>query len=352
MVDQSLTLKQCAAMVEGELHGDSELLIKGVSDLIHASDNELSFIAKPQMVSQIEHSGAAALIVPKGISGINRPYIAVIDPVLAITRLHLHFTAKPFVASGIDGTCQLGTDCRYTDQVSIGPLCVLGNRVQLGDRVWLHPGVVLMDDVTIGDDCVLYPNVTLYPHSQLGARVIVHAGTVIGSDGYGYIPDRQGKHLKRPHIGRVVIEDDVEIGANCCIDRATFGETRIRRGVKIDNLVQIAHNVEIGEDSLLVSQVGIAGSTVLGHHVVMGGNSGVADHVTIGNNVWIGAKAGVHNDVPGNSVFAGFPAIMRERWLRQSVLMNRLPEMHKDLRRLKRDIEELRAQLAKQISEE
>ncbi len=204
-----------------------------------------------------------------------------------------------------------------------------------------------MDDVTIGDDCVLYPNVTLYPHTLLGTRIIIHAGTVVGSDGYGYIPDRQGHHLKRPHVGRVVVEDDVEIGANCCIDRATFGETRIRRGTKIDNLVQIAHNVEIGEDNLLVSQVGIAGSTVLGRHVVMGGNSGIADHVTVGDNVIIGAKAGVHNDVHENSVFAGFPALPRER-----DGCGRMPcctgcrKCIRRLKRLKKEIEELRTSLA------
>lgn len=334
-------------MVEGELHGDRELQIKGVGDLVHASQSDLAYIAKPRMPSGIEHCRAAAFIVPKGIEGINRPHIEVDDPVLAFTRLHQHFIEKSFVADGVDGSCQIGPDCSYTDdEVSIGPLCVLGARVNLGARVRLHPGVVLMDDVQIGDDCVLYPNVTLYPRCRLGARVIIHAGTVVGSDGYGYVPDKQGHHLKRPHVGRVVIEDDVEIGANCCIDRGSFGETRVRRGAKIDNLVQIAHNVVVGEDSLLVSQVGIAGSTVLGHHVVMGGNSGVADHVTVGDMVMVGAKGGVTNDVPDNAILAGFPAIPRERWLRQNALLHRLPDMHKDLKRMKKEIQELRSLLA------
>lgn len=346
MIDEGLTLEQCASLVNGELHGDRELQVCGVGDLAHASDRDLSFITKSQMLAEIEHCRAVAFVVPKGIEGITRPHIVVNDPVLAVTRLHQRLVERPFTADGVDASCRIGADCRYSDQVSIGPHCVLGDRVHLGERVRLHPGVVLMDDVKIGDDCEVYPNVTLYPYCQLGARVIIHAGTVVGSDGYGYVPDRQGHHLKRPHVGRVVIEDDVEIGANCCIDRATFGETRIRRGVKIDNLVQVAHNVEVGEDSLLVSQVGIAGSTVLGHHVVMGGNSGIADHVTVGNNVMIGAKGGVHNDVPDNSIMAGFPAIPRARWLRQSALLTRLPEMHKDLLRLKKEIVALRALLS------
>jgi len=336
MIDRFLTLEQCATIVNGEVHGDGELQIKGVGDLAHASSFDISFISKLQMLSDIEQCKAAAFIVPKGVRDLGRPYITVDNPVLAVTRLHQHFTEKPFTARGIDDTCRIGADCSYSAQVCIGPYCVLGDRVKLGERVRLHAGVVLMDDVTIGDDCVLYPNVTLYPQSLLGARVIIHAGTVIGSDGYGYILDQQGRHEKRPHVGRVVIEDDVEIGANCCVDRATFGETRIRRGAKIDNLVQIAHNVEVGEDNLLVAQVGIAGSTVLGRHVVMGGNSGVADHVRIGDNVMVGAKAGIHNDVPENSVFAGFPAVPRERWLRQNAVMTRLPEMHKDLKKLEK----------------
>lgn len=352
MIDQGLTLEQCAVMVDGELHGDRELQVCGVGDLVHASDRDVSFITKPQMLAEIEYCRAAAFVVPKGMMGITRPYIAVNDPVLAITRLHLHLVEKSFTADGVDGSCRIGVDCRYSDQVSIGPLCVLGDRVHLGERVRLHPGVVLMNDVNIGDDCVLYPNVTLYPHCQLGSRVIIHAGTVVGSDGFGYVPDQQGHHLKRPHVGRVVIEDDVEIGANSCIDRATFGETRIRRGAKIDNLVQIAHNVEVGADNLLVSQVGIAGSTVLGHHVVLGGNSGVADHVSVGNNVMLGAKGGVHNDVADNSILAGFPAIPRERWLRQNALLTRLPEIHKDLKKLKKEIVELRTLLSGKKVEE
>lgn len=347
MNDRFLTLKQCATMVEGELHGDPELRICGVGDLLHASSCDLAFITKPQMLPDLEQSAAAAFIVPEEIDGITKPFVKVRDPILAITTIHLYFSGKSFEARGIDASCQMGSDCSYPDQVNIGPLCVLGDRVRLGERVHLHAGVVLMDDVTIGDDCVLYPNVTLYPFCQLGARVTIHGGTVVGSDGYGYVVDRQGHHLKRPHVGRVVIEDDVEIGANCCVDRATFGETRIRRGTKIDNLVQIAHNVEVGEDNLLVAQVGIAGSTVLGRHVVMGGNSGVAGHVTLGDNVMIAAKAGVHSDVPSNSVLAGYPAVPRERWLRQNAVLTRLPEMRREMKKLKKEIEELRGLLTR-----
>lgn len=346
MTVQFLTLEQCTAIVEGELHGNPEIRISGVGDLTHASNSDLSFITGSRRLPEIERSSAAAFIVPKGVEGLLKPYITVNDPILAITRVHLHFTEQSFSARGVDGSCLIGSDCQYSDQVSIGPLCVLGDRVRLGERVRLHTGVVVMDDVTIGDDCILFPNVTVYPQCQLGARIIIHAGSVVGSDGYGYALDRQGHFLKRPHVGKVIIEDDVEIGANCCIDRATFGETRIRRGAKIDNLVQIAHNVEVGEDNLLVSQVGIAGSTILGHHVIMGGNSGVADHLTLGDNVVIAAKAGVTNNVAANTVLAGYPAVERARWLRQNAVLHKLPEMYKEMKRLKKEIEQLRVMLA------
>jgi UDP-3-O-[3-hydroxymyristoyl] glucosamine N-acyltransferase len=201
--------------------------------------------------------------------------------------------------------------------------------------------VVIGDEVVIGDDVLLHPNVTVVARCVLGNRVIIHPGAVIGSDGFGYATDEAGRHVKRPHVGIVQLDDDVEIGANTCIDRGTFGKTWVKTGAKIDNLVQLGHNVVIGEHSFLVAQVGVAGSTKTGHHVVMGGQVGMAGHLAIGNGVMIAAKSGVHDDQPDGAVVAGIPAIPHKKWLRASAAVAKLPELGKELRELKRQVAEL-----------
>lgn len=335
------SLKELAEFVGGELRGEGGILISGVADLDSAQAGQLSFVADAKRQEDVRKTKAAAVIIPQQVSEIDLPAIVVRDPYLAVAKIHTLFVTKPFVATGVDSRAAVGRDCVIPAEVSIGPLVVLGDRVRIGDRVILHPGVVIDDDAVIGDDTVLHANVKVGERCRIGNRVIIHSGTVIGSDGFGYATDEKGHHVKRPQVGIVQIDDDVEIGSNTSIDRATFGKTWIKRGVKIDNLVQVGHNVVVGEDSFLVAQVGIAGSTTTGHHVVMGGQVGVAGHIHLGDGVMIAAKSGVHNNLDPGTVVAGIPAIPHRNWLRASGAYAKLPEMVKEIRALRKQVAEL-----------
>jgi UDP-3-O-[3-hydroxymyristoyl] glucosamine N-acyltransferase len=224
--------------------------------------------------------------------------------------------------------------------VSIWPFVTLDDAASVGRGTRLYPGVFVGRESIIGEDCVLYSNVTVREGVTIGNRVIIHPGAVIGSDGFGFL-QYDGRNHKIPQIGTVVIEDDVELGANVTVDRATYGATIIRRGTKVDNLVQIAHNVTIGEDNIIVAQVGIAGSSTTGHHVMIGGQAGVVDHVTIGDQVMIAARAGVTRDVASHEVVAGFPSMPRKAWLRSSGVFVKLPELRQQMRELERRLAEL-----------
>lgn len=341
MEGKARKLSQLAELVQGEVLGDPKVTICGVADLASAGPDEITFVTDVKKCEQISTTKAAAVVVPQQVDEADKPIIRVRDPYLAITLIHNYFIEKTFVAGGVSPNALIGEDCRIPAEVSIAPLVVLGDRVTVGERVTLHPGVVIGDDVTIGDDTVLYANVTVYAKSLIGCRVIVHSGAVIGSDGYGYVADEHGHHVKRPHVGIVQIDDDVEIGANVCIDRATFGRTWVQRGAKIDNLVQLGHNVVIGEDSLLVSQVGIAGSTRLGNGVVLGGQVGIGGHLQLGDRVMVAAKSGVHNNQESGKLVSGIPAISHKKWLRASTAFARLPELVKDVRELKKKLTQI-----------
>lgn len=214
--------------------------------------------------------------------------------------------------------------------------------MRIGARVTLYPGVFIGNDTTIGDDTLLYPNVVVREDCTIGARVIIHSGTVIGSDGFGYVQD-QGRHHKIPQLGGVTIEDDVELGANVTVDRATLGQTVIQQGTKVDNLVQIAHNVTIGAHSIIVSQVGIAGSTRIYHHVMIGGQAGLADHLVIGEHVMIAARAGVNRNLKPNQIVSGAPVMPHEVWIKAQAVIPRLPELRQAVRALEEKMKQLEA---------
>ncbi len=334
---------ELAALVKGEFSGPGDPMLSALADLESAGAGEVSFVGGKVNAAELKACRASVQVVRKDCPELALPTIRVDDPVWAATAIHTFFLTRDFVATGIHPSAVIGRDCTIPEEVSIGPLVCVGDRVRLGRRVRLGPGCVLGDDVVLGDDCLLHPNVTVLAGSQVGARVVMHSGVVVGSDGFGYAHDRLGRHLKRPHVGHVRIDDDVELGANVCVDRATFGRTWIKRGTKIDNLVQIGHNVEIGEDSILVSQVGLSGSTVLGDGVVMGGKAGTSGHLRIGNRATVAGMCGVTSDVKDGEVVAGFPSMAHWHWLRMVTSLPRLPDLVKEFRELKKQLARLLA---------
>jgi len=342
MTEKTVSVEFLAEMVGGRVVGDKHVLIRRFAPLDTAGPEDISFLAKAKMARLLETTGAGAVIVPLGVEAVkNIPLIQVKDPYLAVALIHGFFVQAPFTAKGIHPRAFVGEECLLGREISIAPLAVLGNRVKLGERVTVEAGAVLGDDVEIGDDSTIHANVTVYEKCLIGKRVTIHSGTVIGSDGYGYAANERGEHIKRPQVGIVRIDDDVEIGANTCIDRAAYGVTWIKAGVKIDNLVQVAHNVVVGENSLLVAQVGIAGSTILGRNVVLGGQTAVAGHLTLGDQVMVAARGGVHNDQPNGAVLGGAPAIPVRQWAKAAAVFAKLPELQSEVRKHSRALAEL-----------
>ncbi len=295
------------------------------------------------MAKAAAHAQVAALLIHRHQPDLAIPQIVVDNPMLAFARVAQRFFVQTPSPRGIADSVMQGVDVRIGSDPSIWPFVTLGDRVTIGNRVTLYPGVFVGSDSTIGDDCVLHPNVVVLEGCSLGARVIVHSGTVIGADGFGYV-QHQGRHHKIPQLGDVVIEDDVELGANVTIDRATLGHTLIKQGTKVDNLVQIAHNVTVGEHCILVAQVGIAGSTTIGRYVMIGGQAGLADHLTIGDQVMIAAKSGVNRSIEANQIVGGIPAMPREKALRIQGGIFQLPETRETVRKLEERVTALERQ--------
>jgi len=330
------TAAEVAQAVDGRLHGDAGRSLRGIRPLDAAGPEDLSFLGNPRYGLQARTSQAGVVLCALDTDLGEHDRIEVEDPHLAlVAAIHLFHPAVP-VASGTHPSAVVGAGCQVPEDASLGPHVVLGDGCKLGRRVRLHAGVVLGDEVEVGDECVLHPTVVVYPGCKLGRRVVVHAGSVVGSDGFGYATV-DGIHHKIPHVGTVVVEDDVEIGAGVTIDRATFGSTLIGAGAKIDNLVMVAHNVVVGPGSLLVAQSGVAGSTRLGRGVVLAGQSGAAGHLDLGAGSQVAAKSAVLQDLPAGSKVAGIPAIPMATWRRAQAGFARLPELLRRLRRLERD---------------
>ena len=342
MTVKTVTLRTLAQLVQGEITGDSDIMIHGLAPIETAGEGEITFLVKANRTDVLDATQASAVLVPMSVEKAGRTLIRVQDPYLASARVHNYLLEKPFSACGIHSRACIGRDCTISDQVTIAPLAVIGDRVKIGERVTIGAGTVVGDDVEIGDDTILKANVTIEPGCRLGQRVILHPGVVIGSDGYGYAVDEKGCHIKRPQVGHVRIDDDVEIGANTCIDRATYGVTWIKSGVKIDNLVQIGHNVIIGENSLIVAQVGMAGSTTLGRNVVLGGKAAIKGHLHLDDGVMVAACGGVHTDLPKGAMVGGSPVLPVKQWAKASAVYAKLPEMAREVKQLKKDVEKLK----------
>jgi UDP-3-O-[3-hydroxymyristoyl] glucosamine N-acyltransferase len=338
------SLKELAEYLEGRVIGDEQAMVSGLASLDEAGEGEITFLANPKYVAKVGTTRATAVILPPGAEGYGRNIIEVANPYLAFAKLLTLFHVRPAPSKGVMEGAFIGRNVVMGSGVTVFPGASVGDDVKMGDRVTLHPGVVVYDGVELGDDVTLHANVSVREKCRIGNRVLVHNGSVIGADGFGYVPDGT-KWYKLPQIGIVVIEDDVEIGANVTIDRAALNVTLIRRGVKIDNLVQIAHNCEIGEDSAIAALAGIAGSAKFGKHVILGGHVGVAGHLEIGDNVTVAAMSGVHNNLAANQVYSGVPVLPHREWLKLSMTLPRVPEMRKTLHALEKRIAELEAKL-------
>ncbi len=336
------TLGELAQLLGGELRGPAEVVIHGLASVEQATPRDLAFIAHKKYYRLAAASRAAAFLVAPEWADVARPVIVVAQPYLAYAQVAALFAPPRPRWPGVSPQAHVGEGVSLGVEVSVAPFAFIGDRVKLGDRVTIGPGCVLGQEVEIGADTYLYPHVTILDRCRVGERVIIHSGTVLGADGFGYVPTPEG-HYKIPQLGMVVIEDDVEIGANCTIDRAALGETRIGRGTKIDNLVQVGHNVVIGEHSILVAQVGIAGSTKVGRRVVMGGQVGVVGHIEIGDGAQLGAKAGVHHSIGPGQVVLGAPARPYKEFLAISAVMAKLPQMYQKVKKLEQQLAALHA---------
>ncbi len=334
------TLGELASLLGGELKGPADLLIRGIAALDDAGPQEISFISEERYLRLADRSQAGAFIVAPAWANLARPMIVVPQPYLAYAQVATLFAPPRRRWPGVSHQAYLGRAVELGEEVSIAPLVFIGDGVRLGDRVTIMAGCVIGDDVQIGADTLLHPSVTILEGCRLGQRVIIHSGTVIGSDGYGFVPTPEG-NFKIPQLGTVVIEDEVEIGANCAIDRGALGETRLKRGVKVDNLVQIAHNVVVGEHSLLVAQAGISGSSKLGKRVVLAGQAGVAGHLELGDGVQAGAQAGVSHSLAPGQVVLGSPAWPRMEFARSMALLHRLPEIYQRLQQAEKKLAQI-----------
>jgi UDP-3-O-[3-hydroxymyristoyl] glucosamine N-acyltransferase len=332
-------LKELAQWVDGTVVGDGETEISGVAAVEEAQAGEITFIADLKYLPKLSETKASAVIVSREVSRADKPLLCVTHPHLAFAKILTLFFQKPYQPKGIDSNTWISPSAKLGKDLTLYPFVYIGERCSIGDRVTLYPGVYVGEDAAVGEDSILYANVSVYSGTLVGKRVILHSGVVIGGDGFGYVKEGK-KNVKIPQVGSVEIEDDVELGANTTVDRATLGKTIIRRGTKIDNLVQVAHNVVIGEDSILCAQAGISGSTKIGSNVTLAGQVGVVDHVEIGDNVIVGAQAGVTHNLPGNQGYVGSPALPHREFLRSNAVFPKLPEMRKTLadmaRRLKK----------------
>jgi len=337
---RAVRLEDLCRAVSGTLVGGGDVLITGVSSLDAAGAGDLAYIASDRFITAAQRAAAAAYVVGRPTPELERPQIVVPHPAYAFARVVQQFFTAPYRPRGIAAQVVQGADVLIGPDPSLWPQVTLGDRVSIGARVTLYPGVFIGDDAVVGDDSILYPNVTVREQCVIGRRVIIHSGTVIGSDGFGFV-QHEGRHQKIPQLGIVVIEDDVELGANVTVDRATFGRTVIRRGTKVDNLVQVAHNVTVGEDCILVAQVGIAGSTTLGRHVMVGGQAGLSDHLQIGDRVMIAARSGVNRNVSSGQIVSGAPVMPHEVWVKSQAVIPRLPELRQQVRELARRIRAL-----------
>ncbi len=338
------TLSEIAAFLQAAVVGDGAVEIRDIKGLDEAGEGDLTFLANPKYRKKIATTAASAILVSAPVEGTGKNFIVVKDPYAALARLLALFYPEERDFQGVSPAAFIGPGALVAEGATVYPGVYVGEGARVGRGTVLYPGVYVGHGASVGEDCTLYPNVTVYRRCLIGSRVTLHAGVVVGSDGFGFAnPGIENR--KVPQVGIVQIDDDVEIQANTTIDRGTLGKTWIQRGAKIDNLVQIAHNVVIGENSIVVAQVGISGSTRLGKRVIIGGQAGLVGHIHVGDNVMIAARAGINKDIPASRIMSGAPAIPHTEWLRLNAHMMRLPELHRTVQELRKKVEELEEKL-------
>lgn len=342
------TAQQIAAFLHGDIVGDAQVAVRELSKIEEGKPGSLTFLANPVYTHYIYTTQASIVLVRRDFEPeqpVGATLIKVDDPYTSLTQLLELVQQATTNKHGIEDPVYVAQTAQIEEEdenLYIGAFAYIGERAVIGKGVKIYPQVYIGDDAVIGDNSILYPGVKIYHGCHVGKRCILHSGVVIGGDGFGFAPQADGSYKKIPQIGIVTIEDDVEIGANTTIDRATMGSTVVRKGVKLDNLIQLAHNVEVGEHTVIAAQVGVAGSSKIGSYCMIGGQVGVAGHRRVGDHVHVGAQTGIPNDVKSGAEIMGYPAVPKADFARQFIYVKRLPELNDTVKSLKREIEELK----------
>jgi UDP-3-O-[3-hydroxymyristoyl] glucosamine N-acyltransferase len=336
-----IRLNEIAEKIQGNLAGNGFVAISGISGIQEAKEGDITFLTDNSFKKYLKDCKASAIIIDRNINPDefkNKNFIITKNPALAYAKVIEIFHPRKIIEKGISPLAFVAKTSQISDEATIYPYAYIGERTIVEKKAVVYPFVHIGDDVTIGEETILYPHVVIYDRITIGRRVIIHSGTVLGSDGFGYVWDGE-KHVKIPQIGTVEIEDDVEIGANVAIDRASLGKTLLKKGTKIDNLVQIAHNVSIGENSIIVSQVGIAGSSTIGKNVILAGQVGVRDHAVVGDNVRAAGGTGITKSVPENSLISGNPHMPHKEWLRLQGHIKNLPKLYDRIKKMEKKLQ-------------
>lgn len=340
-------LRDLAALIDARIVGDPDTEIERMATIDQAQPGAITFLANPKYLPLLATTQASAVIIGSGVeapAGLNLLQCA--NPYLAFAKILTFLHVQRPEPQGISPRASVDPTAEIAAGVTIHPGCVVGARVKIGAQTILYPQVVLYDDVTLGAGCTIHAGVIIREGCRIGERVIIQPAAVIGSDGFGFAPDGEG-YYKIPQIGIVVVEDDVEIGAGCCIDRAALGVTRLGQGVKLDNMVQIAHNVTIGAHTVIAAQTGIAGSSKIGRHCTFGGQSSAAGHIKTGDNLTVAGRGALAGNIAGEQIVAGVPAIPHHDWLKASMIFAKLPTLRKEVKRMQQEMERLKNMIDK-----
>ena len=343
---------EIAQRIGGQLYGDGEVLITDVAPVQEAGKGDITFVAQRKYQRFLKSTKASAVILSQYTEAVAPACIVVSNPSSAFLKvLRLFESQKPQPPKGVHPSVLVGKGSKLGKDISIGPYTIVGSRVEIEDRVIIGANVVIGDDCRIGKRSFIHHHVTLCERTEIGQNVVIHPGAVIGSEGFGFI-EENGKLCRVPQLGKVIIEDDVEIGANTTIDRATMGATRIGKGTKIDNLVQVAHNVTVGQNTVIAAQVGISGSTIIGNNVKIGGQAGFVDHIQVGDQASVGAQAGVTKSIPSGAVVSGYPARSHMTTKRVEAAQSKLPALLKTVREQEKRISQLEQSITNQTKKE